>query len=100
MFQSEKLQAMDSIFNPKNIAIIGASRSIMKWGTIILANLVSGGFQRKIFPINPKQSNILGVKAYPSLSALPEPADMVYVCLPAIDCHTPFRHTTGNSNFY
>ncbi|MFX1293229.1 MAG: acetate--CoA ligase family protein [Promethearchaeota archaeon] len=83
MFQSKKLRAMESIFNPKNIAVIGASKSILKWGSIILANLISGGYQNKVYPINLKQSHILGIKAYPSLNTLPEPADMVYICLPA-----------------
>ncbi len=83
MNRSKKLEAMNSIFYPKNISIIGASKSIMKWGTIILANLISGGYGGKVYPINLKQSQILGIKAYPSLSALPEPVDMVYICLPA-----------------
>jgi len=97
MSQSEKLQAIDSIFNPKNIAIIGASRSIMKWGTIIMANLISGGYQKKVYPINLKESHILGIKAYPSISKLPEPVDMVYICLPAR--RTPeFVEICGDAN--
>lgn len=74
---------MDAIFHPKNVAIIGASKSIMKWGTIIMANLVSGGFKGKIYPINLTQRHILGIPAYKSLDLLPEPADMVFICLPA-----------------
>ncbi len=97
MLKSEKIQAMDTIFNPQNIVVIGASKSIMKWGTIIMANLVSGGYQRKIYPINPRQSHILGVKAYPSIHDIPESPDMVFLCLPA-NSAPEFVDICGNAN--
>jgi len=83
MLLLKKLQAMDSIFHPENITIIGASKNIMKWGTIILANIISGGYQGQLYPINLTQPRILGLQAYPSLQDLPEPPDMVFICLPA-----------------
>ena len=82
MLQSKKLQ-MDALFHPKNVTILGASKNIMKWGTIILANIMSGGYKGQLYPISLTQSHILGIKAYPSIHDLPEPPDMVFICLPA-----------------
>jgi acyl-CoA synthetase (NDP forming) len=97
MVQFEKLQAMNSIFYPKNVTIIGASKNIMKWGTIIMANIVSGGFQGKVYPINLKQSHILDIKAYKSINALPEPPDLTFICLPA-ETTPQFVELCGEAN--
>ena len=58
-------------FNPKSVAVIGASSDKAKFGRQILDNIVSGGFNGKVFPINLKEKNIAGLKAYASLDNLP-----------------------------
>ncbi|MHA1652346.1 MAG: acetate--CoA ligase family protein [Candidatus Helarchaeota archaeon] len=83
MSNSKKLKAIDAVFHPKNVVILGASKNIMKWGTIILANIISGGYKGKVYPISLKQAHILGIKAYKSITELPETPDMVFICLPA-----------------
>jgi acyl-CoA synthetase (NDP forming) len=83
MHKTQRLEAIHHIFHPENIAILGASKNIMKWGTIIPANIISGGYQGTIYPISLTQPQVLGLKAYSSIFDLPEPPDMVFICLPA-----------------
>lgn len=73
-------------FNPRAVAVIGASRNPEKLGRQILDNLIKGGFKGRIFPINLKEKRIAGLKAYPDLSALPgreKAALLVVIAIPA-----------------
>ncbi|MCU0915473.1 MAG: acetate--CoA ligase family protein [Planctomycetes bacterium] len=74
---------LQSFFNPKSVAVIGASRQKGKVGYEILMNLVAGGYAGKIFPINPKADDIEGLKCYPDLPSLGETPDLVIVIVPA-----------------
>lgn len=71
------------IFNPKSIAIVGASKVPGKLSYDILSNLVNLGYEGKIFPINTKGDEVLGIPMYPAVSALPEVPDLVLVIIPA-----------------
>ena len=68
---------------PRSIAVIGASTNTSKSGGILFSNLATGGFQGKLFPINPNASEILGIKAYPSIAEVPQKIDLVYIVLPS-----------------
>ncbi|VVB66571.1 Acetate--CoA ligase [ADP-forming] I [Candidatus Gugararchaeum adminiculabundum] len=74
---------LDSVFNPKSIAIIGASREPGKIGNVIVKNFVDGSYKGKVFPINPKADQILGLKCYPDISAIKEKVDSVIIATPA-----------------
>jgi acyl-CoA synthetase (NDP forming) len=75
---------LDRIFNPGSIAMIGASNVPAKWGSFLLINLMAGGYPREnIFPINPKEKEIHGLQAYPSLSSLPIVPDLAFITTPA-----------------
>src|SRR5512143_29445 len=76
-------QALDSIFAPKSVAVIGATETIGSVGRTIVWNLISSSFGGTIYPVNPKRSSILGIKAYPTLSAVPEVVDLIVVVTPA-----------------
>src|SRR5215217_5545651 len=76
-------QALDSIFAPKSVAVIGATETIDSVGRTIVWNLISSSFGGTIYPVNPKRSSILGIKAYPSLTAVPEIVDLIVVVTPA-----------------
>ncbi|MDY6853900.1 MAG: CoA-binding protein [Thermodesulfobacteriota bacterium] len=80
---SEDFARLDRLFNLKSVAIVGASGSIAKTGTAILFSIIAGGFRGEIYPINPKESEILGLKAYPSLKATPQKADVTIICVQA-----------------
>ncbi len=75
--------SLQSFFNPKSVAIIGASRQKGKVGYEILANLIAGGYPGKILPVNPKADEIEGLKCYPDLAAIGETPDLVIVIVPA-----------------
>lgn len=80
----EKTSAeLDCLFNPRNVAVIGASKNIMKWGCIILANIITGGYKGDIYPINPKEKEIQGFKAYPDVCDVPGEVDLAMIVTPA-----------------
>ena len=76
-------QALDTIFAPKNIAVIGATETPGSVGRTVIWNLISSPFGGTVFPINPKRPSVLGIKAYPNISAVPEPVDLAVVVTPA-----------------
>jgi len=76
----------EAAFNPKTIAVVGASRSPYLFGDFV-ANLQNAGFPGRIYPINPRAAaqgqEIHGLKAYPDLVSVPEQIDLVTVTIPA-----------------
>jgi acetyltransferase len=74
---------MEFFFNPKSVAIVGASRNPMKFGSIIVANLFNLGYEGKIFPVNPKAEDIAGLKTYPSVTLIPDELDLAILAIPA-----------------
>ena len=79
----EKYSQMKKLFEPRSIAIIGASTNPNKVGYKILNNIISAGYVGKIYPINPKADQILGQKAFSSLKDIPGEVDMASIVLPA-----------------
>ena len=73
---------LDTFFNPKSVAVIGASRTPGKLGYIILENLKMS-FKGQIYPINPNASEILGLKVFPSILDVKEPVDQAIIVIPA-----------------
>jgi acetyl coenzyme A synthetase (ADP forming)-like protein len=73
---------MKELFEPSCIAIIGAAREETKIGHIVLKNLIDSGFSGKLIPINPKSSEILGLKCYRSILDVPGPVDLAVICVP------------------
>ena len=74
---------LDMFFNPRSIAIIGASENPQKLGHGVLANLIESGFGGGIYPINPKSEEILGLKCYRSVLDIPGPVELVVIVVPA-----------------
>ena len=59
-------QALDAIFSPQSVAVVGASTTPGKVGHDIFANILRGGLYRNaLYPVNPKAKSVLSVKAYP-----------------------------------
>ncbi len=75
--------SLKSFFNPKSVAIVGASRQKGKVGYEILSNMISSGYEGKIFPVNRSADVIEGLKCYPDLEAIGETPDLVIVIVPA-----------------
>ncbi len=72
------IQHLDYLFKPRSAAVIGASNIPGKWGCDILNLLLTRG-QRQVYPINKNRPEVLGVKAYPGLSDVPEPVDFAVI---------------------
>jgi len=71
------------MFAPRSVAVIGASSRAGTVGRSVLENLLHGGFQGKVYPVNAKNPEVLGLKAYKSVRDLSEPVDVAVVCTPA-----------------
>lgn len=74
---------LDAIFAPRNVAVIGATEKVGSVGRTILWNLISTPFGGTVFPVNARRSGVLGIKAYPTIAAVPEPVDLAVVVTPA-----------------
>ena len=70
------------LMRPASIAVVGASQRVGR-GTRVIANLQQFRYGGRVFPINPRYGEILGLPCYPDLAALPEPAELVVVAIPA-----------------
>src|SRR3984885_5600439 len=74
---------LDSLFLPKSVAVVGASERPGSVGRSVMWNLLSSPFGGTVFPVHPKPPNVLGIKAFPSVSNLPEKADPLVIFTPA-----------------
>ncbi|MGA3084988.1 MAG: CoA-binding protein [Thermodesulfobacteriota bacterium] len=80
---------LERAFHPKTIAIVGVSSDAKRgapWapgGPAFITSHEQLGFKGRIYPVNPKASEVLGYKAYPTVSSIPEPIDLVIVAVPA-----------------
>lgn len=72
---------MEKFFTPQSVALVGASATPGKVGNSVLDSLAKHDYKGKVYPINPKAEEILGIKCYPSVDAIPEPVDLVVVCV-------------------
>ncbi|WP_426745874.1 bifunctional acetate--CoA ligase family protein/GNAT family N-acetyltransferase [Myxococcus faecalis] len=81
--QQRTRQPLDVLFKPRSVAVVGASERPGSVGRTVLWNLISNPFGGTVYPINPKRPNVLGIRAWPSLRALPEPVDLAVVVTPA-----------------
>jgi acetyltransferase len=75
--------SIDAIFNPKTVALIGATEQAGSVGRTMLWNLISNPFGATIYAVNPKRRNVLGIKAYPSVAEIPEQVDLAIIVTPA-----------------
>jgi acetyltransferase len=70
------------LFAPKSVAVIGASARPQSIGNLVMRNLLDGGFQGPIMPVNPKHSSVTGVLAYKGVSELPMTPELAVLCIP------------------
>jgi acetyltransferase len=76
-------QPLDAIFHPNSVAVVGATENEGSVGRTIMQNLLATPFGGTVYPVNPKRASVLGVKAYPTLSDVPERVDLIVVVTPA-----------------
>jgi len=75
------------LFRPRAVAVIGASHNEQKIGYKILSNIVSGGYEGRIYPVNPKGGEIMGIPVVTSMDDVEEGVDLVCTCVPARYAH-------------
>jgi acetyl coenzyme A synthetase (ADP forming)-like protein len=74
---------LKKFFEPKSVAVVGASKKPDKLSTAIMRNIINSGYQGTIIPINPKETEIMGYTCYPSIAAIPGDLDLALMVVPA-----------------
>ncbi|HMK95083.1 MAG TPA: CoA-binding protein [Candidatus Limnocylindrales bacterium] len=84
----ERLRKLDAFFNPHSVAVIGATKKTDKAGYVIFKNFstnkLRGVFNGELYPVNPNEDSILGLKCYRSLSEIPGELDLIVIVIPAL----------------
>jgi acetyltransferase len=81
-FRHQGNQPLDVFFSPKTVAVIGATETPNSVGRTVLWNLVTSPFGGTVYPVNPKRPSVLGVKAYKTVSDIPEDVDLAVIVTP------------------
>ena len=76
---------LDRLFNPRTIAVFGASERADSVGALMFQNLVAGGFKDQIFAVNPKHSEVQGHVCYPTIRDVGVPVDLAVIATPAAE---------------
>src|SRR3990170_4572018 len=76
-------ESLQALFRPQSVAVIGASTAPEKLGYQIFKNILDAGFPGTVYPINPKATEILGRRCYPSIDAIPDQVDLATIIIPA-----------------
>ena len=76
-------RALDGLFRPRSVAVIGASRRRQSIGHEVVANLLGNGFEGPVYPVNPKAEVVHSMHCYRSLASIPGPVDLAVVVVPA-----------------
>jgi len=80
---SSERGSLDVFFQPRNVALIGATETAGSVGRSVLWNLIRSPFGGTVFPVNPKRLGVLGVKAYPRVGDVPDTVDLAVIATPA-----------------
>ena len=76
------MRDLDAIFSPTSVAVVGASTTPGKVGHDIFVNILKGGYQGTLYPVNPSAKAVASVKAYPTITDIPDPLDLAMIILP------------------
>jgi acetyltransferase len=73
---------LEKLFNPGSVAVVGATTRVGAVGQLVMRNLLDGGFEGPVMPVNPNHKSVAGVLAYPDVASLPEAPDLAVICTP------------------
>jgi acyl-CoA synthetase (NDP forming) len=76
------ISEMEGFFNPRSVAVAGASKTSLKLGNVVLSNLLRLGYRGRIYPLHPEGGEVMGLPAYPDLGSLGEVVDLAVSVLP------------------
>jgi acyl-CoA synthetase (NDP forming) len=77
------IRNLDVLFNPKSIAVVGATETKLKWGSIVFSNILDGGYKGTVYPVSSTNESVYGLKAYKSIKDIPDRVDVVFIATPA-----------------
>jgi acetate---CoA ligase (ADP-forming) len=80
---AQDVSALSVFFNPRSVAVVGASSDPKKPGNTALRHMISMGYKGKLYPVNPREKGILGLPCYKSVSDIPEPVDLCILMVAA-----------------
>ena len=83
VFRYQQRHPLHALFAPRSVAVVGATERVGSVGRTLFWNLVSHPFGGMVFPVNPQRASVLGIKAYPTLAAVPERVDLAVIATPA-----------------
>ena len=69
-------EQLNPLFKPKSIAIIGASNDLTRWGGWVVDRPRRTGYTGNLYPVNPRESEIQGIKAFPNIKEIPDDIDL------------------------
>jgi len=78
------LSDLDKLFCPKSVAIVGASKNPKKIGYELVSNILAGGYEGKLFPVNPEGADVMGLKSFTSVKLIPGDVDLAVIAVPAV----------------
>jgi acyl-CoA synthetase (NDP forming)/GNAT superfamily N-acetyltransferase len=81
--QRSEARSVHNVLHPRSVAVIGASTNPEKIGHAVLANLLRANFTGPVYPVNPEARSVRGVRAYPSVTDIPDDVDLAVVAVPA-----------------
>ncbi len=81
--QNDRLKNLDFVFNPRSIAVVGASNNPFSSGFLYMDYHIKSGFEGPIYPVNPKGGEIMGLQAYTSIKEIPGEVDFAIGCVAA-----------------
>lgn len=74
---------LDALFDPRRIALVGASNEAGSLGAVLTRNMLGGGFKGPVWPVNPHAVEVAGVRAYARVADLPAAPDLAVIAIPA-----------------
>jgi acetyl-CoA synthetase (ADP-forming) len=84
VFSASDLSELEKLFCPRSVAVIGASKNPKKIGYELVSNILSGGYEGRLYPVNPEGADVVGLKSYTSIKLVPGEIDLAVVAVPAV----------------
>jgi acetyl-CoA synthetase (ADP-forming) len=78
------LSDLEKLFCPRSVAVIGASKNPKKIGYELVSNILSGGYEGRLYPVNPEGADVVGLKSFTSVKLVPSEVDLAVVAVPAV----------------
>lgn len=95
MEKESYMTSLDFLFNPRSISLIGAAHTEEKLGGVILKNLLK--FRGRVYPVNPRYTELMGLKTYSSLAKIPESIDLSVIIRPASEMPEILKEHKGRA---